>query len=340
MATTSEASATQNELASTLVAGLDVIDQSQTVEFTLYRKFILPVDGFVFWIRADQLSDAALLNWSPINSAALNTMPTTISHAPVLQCKGSLHYTTVTQQGEGELVGLSSVVFTTATDIQDLELTGPSAMYVGEIDGIFFAFSQRTAFYRQANLYHYTGNEIAPSELTQLVDDVLDFNATAQVVSNSLPIWLALTRPTPFPWLQGVQFNIYPSFLLPDNEPAPYIAIHNDPNSIEPLQSTPYLDASQNQWQLVKERVTVTTYGLRNAEVMNFIQYVYNSSLVTDTFGISNSPLPRDEKRVIPEISALAMKKTIQFDIVYNQGTMRQLATQLILSCATSYHPN
>ena len=54
----------ESSMSAVLKTGLDVIDLSQTVTFTLYTKVVLPIDGFVFWVKTQLLSESAIVNAS------------------------------------------------------------------------------------------------------------------------------------------------------------------------------------------------------------------------------------------------------------------------------------
>ena len=53
--------------------------------------------------------------------------------------------------------------------------------------------------------------------------------------------------------------------------------------------------------------------------------------------GILNTPTVRDEKQIQNELSTLAMKKRIIFDVSYYQQMMRDTARQMILSCIPEF---
>ena len=60
-------------------------------------------------------------------------------------------------------------------------------------------------------------------------------------------------------------------------------------------------------------------------------------SLDTDSIGIMNMPIVRDEKRPQSELQVIAMKKTIEFDVSYYQTRINDIARQLIESCIVEY---
>jgi hypothetical protein len=47
----------KTELNATLTQGLDDLSRFQVVTFTKYIRKVLPLDGFVFWVKASVLSD-------------------------------------------------------------------------------------------------------------------------------------------------------------------------------------------------------------------------------------------------------------------------------------------
>lgn len=309
-------------LASAMAQGVDDIAQGQTLVFTKYVRVVLPLDGFVFWVRADQLSHSALLNASQLNAVALNQAPVTITPAPTVTVKGSLHYATDNVQEEDQTLGRNRVVFTAESQIDAFNQLGPQVLYLASFDGIRFAFSQRKPYYQQAGLFHYVGDAVYPALASQLVDDAVTLDTSNVVVSNSLPIWLGLNQ----------YFPVYPSYLVPDNHIPPYAAVHIEPNSTQAIQSAPALDQFLSHTQLVSEKVKITIYGARNFNALDYQDYLFQYSLDTDAFGLLNMPVVRDEKRGQSELNVLAMKKSLELEVSYYQTRIRNVARQLILS--------
>jgi hypothetical protein len=318
----------RNQLAATLVSGLETLDFSQVITFTKYVRVVLPLDGFVFWVRADLLALPAGAPFAPADAADIDLS------AAVIACPGSLHYASMLGQTEDESLANRRVVFTSELEIQDFNQVSPSLLFVGEWEGVRFAFSQRSSFYRQADLHHYIGDAIYPAMQTQIVDDLAWFDNSSLVVSNSLPIWLSFTRPYAFPGLEsGIGYPIFPSFAVPQNQAPPYASVHIFPESTQGMQLAPFLDRTLSHFQLCQERVRITLYGLRDAEALWLLDYVTQFTLMFDVMGVMNIPVVRDEKRTQTELGALAMKKTIEFQVNYNQAAVRQIARQFILHC-------
>lgn len=332
MPTISESYEHQSPLNPPLQSGLETLSQTQEVEFTLYVKLILPLDGYVFWVRADLVNDAVVSTCCkynvPISNAygggdLVETLP-----KYCFKAKGSLHYSTQTQQEEDEVMSLNSVIFSSQEEISDMNKVGPSLMYLGEFEKIRFAFNQRSSFYKQANIYHYQGNALYPALASQVVDDLKDFDNQNVVVSNSLPIWLSLNQFMP----------MYPSFLVQDNLEPPYASVHVIPESTEAIGAMPLWDNQSQHSQLVQEKVRITLYGMRNFNALDFQDYVLQYSLDNpDIIGFNNIPVMRDEKRTQSELSVIAQKKVFEMEINYYQIRARDLARQLILHCVPAF---
>ena len=317
-----EASASGNQLNSALEAGIDAINQGQVITFTKYVRVILPLDGFVFWVRADILSPGALMNASLYNVPEYGEPPVTITPAPTQSIGGYLHWTTDSVQEETEVFDRSNVVFTAKEDIDNFSETGQNVLYLGEFEGIRFAFSRRSGFNRQADIYHYSGEAVNPALSTQIIDDPQQLDTRNVIVSNSLPIWLEINKFMP----------VYPSFLIDPNMVPPYAAVHIDNSTQQALQLTPAKDRNGTQWQLVQEKVTITLYGARNFNALDYVDHVLDLTLSSrPRFGVTNIPIPQDVKRIQNEINAIAMKKVIPFEINYYQTRVRELARKLIL---------
>src|SRR5215831_21264046 len=114
MATAAEAARGGTALEAALKAGLEVLDLNQTLTFTLYQRLVLPLDGYVFWVKAALLSSGALLNAnkSPLNSAALNAGQTITTPAASLTVKGSVHVISDLHQEQQANFSNNRVVFT------------------------------------------------------------------------------------------------------------------------------------------------------------------------------------------------------------------------------------
>jgi hypothetical protein len=339
MPTVTESAQYGAQLAAALRAGLRSIDQNQTVSFQPYVRSVLPLDGFVFWLRADIVSPAQL------TAAGL-------SSPAAVEANGSLHFKTQGEVREDESIAIHKMIFTAEQPIVALAEIAPMVLYVAtwtSPDGRYsfkFSFSARNSFYQQANLSHYVGDAVYPVFLSQLVDSVAEFDQR-QIVSNSLPLWLAMMYAVPFPSPITVNFPIYPAFLVPDNEPAPYIAVEIRPETTKSLQLLPFLDRQASHWELYTERVKFILYGLRNGDALDFQDYLIRyingqvwigaaGEMVTPV-GMMTAPSVRDEHRVQTELAALAMRKVIELDVSYYQTYARQVARQLINAVTPSY---
>lgn len=316
-----------SSLAAALRQGLRAIDGQQQVSFQPYVRTVLPIDGFVFWINA------GLLSAQQLAAAGLT------SAAPVA-VNGSLHFATVGEQREDESIAIHKMVFTSEQPIAALAEIAPVVLYIATWtspsgESFRFSFSRRDSFYQQANLSHYVGDAVYPVFQAQLIDTVADFDQR-QVVSNSLPIWLAMMN-APYTSLVTTNVALYPSNLVPDNLPAPYAVVHIPAETTRLLQPIPYLDPTGNHWQLCAERVTFILYGLRNDDAMDFKDYILSYGELSDNFGVMTPPAMRDDHRTQTELAALAQRKTIEMEISYYQARARQVARQTIKSVVPSY---
>ena len=309
-----ESTGGQGQLRSTLSSGLDVIDENQLVTFNLYRRMVLPADGFVFWVRADIIASGAV---SPLPEQTALTF----------QARGSLHHTTTNRQDPDESFSTHRMIFTSKDPVNDLAEVAPNTMYLAETNGMRYTFSTRNMWYKQAALHHYSGDAVYPTMASQIIEKLEDLNLRNVVVSNSIPIWLKF----------GQLFPVYPSLLVPDNIEPPYAVINIDDGDTTPIASGPIRDGTGSRWQLVKDAVRVVTYGVRNDTIMDWIDMIQDYALSNPSImGIMNSPIPRDGRRGQTEISALAQKKVISFDVNYYQNRMAQLSRQLITDAIIS----
>ena len=287
----------------TLAQGTEVLSQAQDVVFVQYIRYVLPLDGYVFWLRTQQ---------------------TTIH--------GSLHVAVTRQQNVDESADIDRVIFTTSDEINSLNAIAPNTIWIGEWDGVKFAFATSGPFYENAGLFHYAGNAVYAYMESQLVDVGSQLPPDTLVVSNSLPAWLAIVAYNPV-WLvpKNPQITLYPSFLIPDNIRPPYGVVHIDPNQTQGLQSTPHLNRYATHEQLATDRVRVSLWGLTNSQASDWFDTVNRYSEDTSAIGMMSTPaVIRDEKIIQVELGVIAMKKTIEFEIAYNQTAMRDTALQLI----------
>ena len=335
MATAREAATAKTPLGGDLAEGVKSISLDQVVEFKLYVRLVLPLDGFIFWCRADLISDAAILAILPAGQVAAAEMM-----KPFLKVMGSLHYSSALEQVEDSDVGVNRMIFTALSPVQDFAIVNPNLMYVADFgrDGIRFAFSSRGRFYEQADLYHYLGDAIYATTATQLIDDVSQFS-TAQIVSNSLPAWLSLNNYNPIYGFGNLTMPLYPSFLVPQNFSPPYASVHILPESTKALASAPTIDpATSTHTQLCSETVRITLWGTRNNAALDFVDCVYQWSADFGVVGIMNIPVVRDEKRTQAELGVIGMKKAIDFEVSYLMHRMNDIAVQIIKSAIPTFY--
>lgn len=311
----------ETAVASANLAGLRTLSEDQAVPFTLYMRWVLPLDGFVFW---------------------LGTQST-------FSVRGSFHVAADMRQNEDETLAVNRVVLTTTEHVQPFNKIEPNQMWVGTIAGVRFAFSRSGPRYRAAGVFHYNGDALYPALDNILVPVGQELPKTELVVSNSLPLWLTLQTYSPI-WLTPPNPNVtlYPSFAVPANLRPPYGVVHIEPNGTRQLQATPLLGPTRpvgraalgtvngttrdsTHWQLVADRVRVTLYGLTNQAAMDWLDLVNAYSYDQDLLGImSCESAVRDSKRTQPELGILAMKKTIEYEVSYYQARADQVARQLI----------
>ncbi|MNG65706.1 hypothetical protein D3C73_263420 [compost metagenome] len=293
---------TKTQLADTLHTAVDTISTSQKITFKLYVKQVLPLDGFIYWVRAD------LVNPAELERLGLDKLKKAVT------IQGSLHRQAVSEQTTTASQSMNYIIFTPLKQIDDFNMVDPKWMYLGDYDGVQFSFSRMESKYTQAGIFHYRGLAVLPTLRTQIIDDPADIN-TDLILSNSTPIWMRLTK----------YGTVYPSYLSPSDMLPPYIVA--DVKETKPLQAAPhYLTRSQH----VQDTVRVTLYGMNNKQALDYVDYIVNEALDFEEFGITNSPVVIDDKLNQVEINALAKKKHIDFDVNYYQHTARNIALQLI----------
>ncbi len=326
--------ATINEAASGLSQGnsdnaaLRTISLDQAIQFTQYVRYVLPLDGYVFWLKTETTS-----------------------------IFGSLHVTINKRQNEDETIAVNRVMFSTAEKVQQFNDIASNKIWVGQYAQQRFAFTSSDNFFKAAGIFHYLGEAVYPALASQLVDNGSQLPTSALIVSNSLPLWLSLSTYTPV-WLQppnpGV--TLFPSFAVPDNLQPPYGVVHIDPGATRALQATPRLGPTRtvgnpglgtvdgttpdsSHWQLTSDHVRVTLYGTTNQVALDFLDLVNQYSIDQDAMGIMSATPMRDEKRTQAELGILAMKKTAEFDVSYYQSRVNTAARQLLEKAAVTVIP-
>lgn len=335
MVTATEASKAKTPLGATMDAGIDTISYYGSIVFTKYIKAVLPVDGYVFWVKADLLAAGAAYNANAYNTVSYAEPPALITPAPTVTIEGSFHFATDKRQLEDETIAVNRVVFTAEQPIQDFNQIGPAVMFIAtfqtsdDATPIRFAFSRRGYFYDPAGTYHYEGEAIYPALESQIIDTP-SLDMVNRVVSNSLPIWLSIPSFNAVWWKPGWNWPLFPSFVVPDNIAPPYATIHIDPSQTQAIQAVPFVNSESSDYQLSRDLVRITIYGTRNTDARSFLISILDYMRNVDMMGLMNMPDIREEKRTQAELSIIAMKKVIDFEVSYNQGASRAIARQLI----------
>ena len=279
-----------------------------------------------------------MINTAPSNVVTPNEDPGAVGEPELLVVKGSLHYSSDSRQEEPETITVNRVVFTAQSPVEDFNEIAPDEMWLGEIDDIRFSFTSRSSFYAQAGLWHYVGDAVYPDMEPQIIDRANQFDAF-QIVSNSLPNWLSMNGVAAEDYLpfSNPTLRLYPSYLVPGNLRPPFVSVHVEPSGTSALGAAPALGRRLTHTQLATDRVRLTLWGVKNDEAQNFVDFVNQFSLIYDQIGIMNMPILRDEKRTQSELSTIAQKKTIEYQVSYIQTSARDVARQLILRAIPTY---
>jgi hypothetical protein len=340
MPTAAEGALAKQQMAAALAGGVENLSAQGSVTFSKYVRLVLPLDGYVFWVKSDLVSQTAMLNMAQFNEVELNEAQIVSANtAQTITVKGSFHYSTQQNQDEAENEAVNTVIFTAERPIQLFNDLQQNVLWIAEYGGdienfdgpITFAFSSRGRYYQEADLFHYAGTAVLPAFKAQLIDSVDQLAGRSLIASNSLPVWLRISNYDP-PYDNGINnhLQLYPSFLIPDNLLPPYGAVHIPPENTESLQTAPFFNRHLSQFSLARDRVRITLYGLDNEASLSFLAAVLQFSADFNTIGVLNMPVVRDEKRVAPELGVIAQKKTIEFEVSYQQSAVRHVARQMI----------
>lgn len=318
-----------------LLAGIEDISQQRKVTLFTYTRRVLPLDGYVFWLRTG-----------------------------TFEVTGVIHHSIRREQSETDTSADDTVMLTTNEQIVRLNDTATDTLIVGIVEGTNYAFGSHGWYNDQAGIWHYSGTSVDRTTVSQFITDPGAITSDMLIVSDSLPAWLSLASYTPV-WMlpTNPEIALYPSFLVPDNLAPPYGSVHIEPEGIATISAAPLL---RSGWaplldgfgnpvldgngdpilrlttahsQLVTERVRVTLYGCDNATALAFLDAVNRYSDDQNVIGIMNMPAVRDGKRPFSEGMVIAQMKVIDFQISYVQSAVYDQAFQLILSAFATVIP-
>lgn len=321
------------QLSAGLQLGTNTISGNATLTFQLYKKVVLPIDGYVFWVNATSLASTNAV----YNNVAYNTVTLDNKQKPSgnpaqtaalnFTVFGSLHYFQEIHQEEQTTYTRQNFLFTAEEAVNNFALVAPNEMYISVApNGSLLSFNGQIGRYDRSGLWHYHGRALYSTEYTQIIQDPNTLSS-AQIVSNSMPFWMSLSTP---------ELPIYPSYLSPLNLTPPYVTAHIE--STNAWSQTPAYDQYLNQTQLVADEVKFTMWGLNNDAVMNFQYQVLQTSL-NGGYGISSMPVIYDKKVPQSEFQILAQAKGWDLKVNYTQGSSRQIAQKLITSAFASFTP-
>lgn len=310
-----------NGLAGMLKAGVRTISNNQEITFHLYRQYVLPIDGMVYWIRDPDTA---------------------------ITVQGSLHVTNEQQQRPSESYAVNTVIFTSLEVVSRFQDIDPSTLWVCEYDELLFAFNRRTMRYKQAELNHYMGVAVLPTMKTQFLDSTAVI-PSSKILSNSIPIWLSLTGPLSVLPGNDDKILMYPEYLVAENQVPPYVAVEIlETSNVEPMPrraAFEVIDASGNTTyherysQLKRDRVLLHLYGFDDDRVMTYIDYLmtFFQNQGSVTMGLLDGPLMKDVPILQSEYNIRGQKKTIEFEVSYQTVKALQYAITLIVHAQPNF---
>lgn len=334
MATIDEAASQSgsSDKAAGLIAAISLLSGEQTYAFELYKRVVLPLDGFVFWIKSSQLENyigrkdvGAMYRSSPFGRLAFDSLARQVTLTPQQKQKytfsinGSLHVSQQMNQDSDTTYVAQDISFTTKTQVTYFESIAPDEIYILTIPNVGrVAFGNQRNRYSLAGIWHYHGKAVFSTMASQIIDNEKRMNPNNLIVSNSLPYWLALST---------ADIPVYPSYLSPKNLSPPYITA--DVQITDAIQSWPLVDEYSSQGQLVSDTIEFTMYGLNNQAALDFQMSVLNGSEYGE-YGIQNVPVPMDMKANQTEFQVIAQKKVMRLQVSYYQYQLREYARRLI----------
>jgi len=296
---------TTTEIENTLFEGYQQLSGQQKITFTKYVQRVLPVDGWVFWVKAS-LIDGEAAPFTKVYS-------------------GTLHQSVNQTQEATKTNAVTNIILTANKPIDELKEVSATVMWLGEYDGSKFSFNVQNAFYDNARQYHYAGDAVYVENTPNIIDDIDDLDLENGIVTNCIPVFITLNE----------QVQIYPAFLAPTNLKPPYATIEvKDTRGIAAGQSyNPFEDSGMLQW----DKVELTIYGLRKKQLSDFLKYLENQQLVTEAFGMYWLPSVQNENVPQSEINVLTNKKVLNFDVNYTFDAVRSQAEAFIRSITVDF---
>jgi hypothetical protein len=139
------------------------------------------------------------------------------------------------------------------------------------------------------------------------------------------------------PWYDhfNCPIRLYPSYLVTDNTPPPFCAVHVA--ETKSLEGSPLFGIHLEQWQLCRDNIRLTIYGADNNLIQTFLAFIIQYSQDWNIIGLANMPVISDEKETQPELNFIAQKKRIEIDVNYQQQDIRNLTRQVIESATVQF---
>ena len=242
-------------------------------------------------------------------------------------------------QEEDHVSDTNTVVFTSKNEIQPFNQIGLKRLYIGDRTqgDLQFAFSSRGHYFENADLWHYQGQALNSQFRLTVIDDPAGWEPDLYV-TNSTPIWLSMQGyVSPYPAFK-CPFQVFPSYLSPDNAALPYAAVHVE--ETRALQAVPSRGRRSEHDQLASDKVKVTLYGATARKAADFYDFVLQYMRDAGKMGLMQTmPVMRDEHFKQVEFRVLAQKKTIDFEICYSQSVVRDIARQMIKGAQIMFSP-
>jgi len=289
---------TTHELDNTLFEGYQQLSGNQKITFTRYVSKILPIDGWHFWVKAELLDGET----EPFNKVV----------------SGTLHQSVNQTQEATKSNAITSIILTVNQPIDLLKEVNQESMWLGEYDGSKFSFNIQNAFYDNANQFHYAGDAVYIENSDAFIDDINDLNLDDTVITNCIPLFIALND----------QVQIYPAFLNPTNLKPPYatIEVKQTTGVAAGITFNEFDDSKLMQW----DKVELSIFGLRKKQLSDFLKYLTTKQLETEAFGIYWLPSIQNENIPQSEVNILTNKKVLSFDVNYVIEDIRNAATAFI----------
>ncbi len=293
--------------------GYNFIKDNQKITFKTYRRVVLPLDKFIYWVK---LSDEVLMN-----------------------CM--VHKTEEFNHEVDNFRNEATIILITEDAIFDYSNDGIDEIKVFKYNNSLYLLRKTGENAEQSGVYHHIAHIIEPQMQYIFLDSEDDIKKEKFQLTSSIPLFISFSSGlfdlTPF------EYEIYPAWLTPYNKKPPYIAIEvEETTGLDSGFQNIKINNKDYLCRLVQEKVKLVLYGFNHDEALIFLKRLEKWSQLYNYIGFMSSPCVTDEIYSKTELGSVASKKTIDLEISYVQTTalLEELRDKLISMVLMKFNYN